>query len=160
MDSGDRPSSSIDGYFTQQALRGGDGGIGVGRTDLLSYEAIQIEIEKERIRESIIASQIICRKKQQQQQLEADVRRELAIQRHIALRNHRELPMPMPPSSLRFRPTPIYQQQVAGFDQLPFQHRPAKDHSLNLPSLDHLNQLHSWASAGTILSLEQHMVGP
>ncbi|KAK9098162.1 hypothetical protein Syun_025207 [Stephania yunnanensis] len=71
------PTSATNSYFTEQALRVGLMGGEIKRVDF----AIQRQIEKERIRQEIIAAEIIRRR-----ELEMEVRRELAMEREMALR--------------------------------------------------------------------------
>eukprot|EP00262_Sarcandra_glabra_P013399 TRINITY_DN370_c0_g3_i1.p1 TRINITY_DN370_c0_g3~~TRINITY_DN370_c0_g3_i1.p1 ORF type:complete len:424 (+),score=63.07 TRINITY_DN370_c0_g3_i1:111-1274(+) len=86
-------SASTDGYFTTQALRAGYiGTLRSAAADIRARDALQREIEKERIREEIIASEIVRKRV-----LEEEVRRELAIERGLAL-----------------------QQRPAGTDRFPF----------------------------------------
>ncbi|XAR51135.1 hypothetical protein NMG60_11005682 [Bertholletia excelsa] len=79
------PSSSV-GYFTEQALRAGYSGPDLGRPVQLFRspsnvrEAIQRELEKDMIRQEIIATEIARRRL-----LEAEVRREMFLEREMAL---------------------------------------------------------------------------
>ncbi|KAK9130347.1 hypothetical protein Sjap_010834 [Stephania japonica] len=82
------PTSAPSSYFTEQALRAGFMGneirrvdFGAGGDHLRVDFAIQRQIEKERIRQEIIAAEIIRRR-----ELEMEVRRELAMEREMALR--------------------------------------------------------------------------
>eukprot|EP00268_Persea_americana_P044235 TRINITY_DN4467_c0_g1_i1.p1 TRINITY_DN4467_c0_g1~~TRINITY_DN4467_c0_g1_i1.p1 ORF type:complete len:598 (+),score=170.58 TRINITY_DN4467_c0_g1_i1:194-1987(+) len=91
----DRSSSYLSpspagGYFAAQALRAGYFGSDLRRPDLLqnqmipaipAREALRRELEKERIREEIIAREILRKR-----ELEEEVRRELAYEREMALR--------------------------------------------------------------------------
>ncbi|KAL7237514.1 hypothetical protein ACSBR2_003753 [Camellia fascicularis] len=80
-------SSSSISYFTEQALRAGYSGPDFGRPAEFFRnpndvrEAIQRELEKQRIREEIVAGEI-ARKRL----LEAEVRREMLMEREMALR--------------------------------------------------------------------------
>ncbi|XP_057508484.1 uncharacterized protein LOC130791363 [Actinidia eriantha] len=80
------PSSSSMSYFTEQAIRAGYSGPNFGRASEFFRnpsdvrEAIQRELEKERIREEIIAAEI-ARKRM----LEEEVRREMMLEREMAL---------------------------------------------------------------------------
>ncbi|THF97320.1 hypothetical protein TEA_013075 [Camellia sinensis var. sinensis] len=76
-------SSSSISYFTEQALRGPDFGRPAEffRNPNDVREAIQRELEKQRIREEIVAGEI-ARKRL----LEAEVRREMLMEREMALR--------------------------------------------------------------------------
>ncbi|OUZ99584.1 hypothetical protein BVC80_7915g3 [Macleaya cordata] len=74
------PSSSTSTYFTEQALRMGYFSNGIKRTYFVRNsdrmrEAIQIELEKERIREEIIAAEILRKRA-----LEAELRRGMALE--------------------------------------------------------------------------------
>ncbi|KAL6012185.1 hypothetical protein ACLOJK_002663 [Asimina triloba] len=84
------PPPPSDGYFTAQALRAGyiGGDLHFRRPEPLPHhqfipprEAIRRELEKERIREEIIAREIFRRR-----ELEEEVRRELAMEREFELR--------------------------------------------------------------------------
>ncbi|XXG58707.1 hypothetical protein AAC387_Pa04g0948 [Persea americana] len=93
----DRPSSYLapsptDAYFTTQALRAGYLGANLQRPDplqnpmmILSREAVLRELEKERIREEIIAAEILRKR-----ELEEEVRREVAYEREVVLRRQAE----------------------------------------------------------------------
>ncbi|XP_057514490.1 uncharacterized protein LOC130796196 [Actinidia eriantha] len=80
------PSSSMS-YFTGQAIRAGYSGLNFGRTGeffrnpIDVREGIQRELEKERIREEIIAAEIA-----RKSMLEAEVRREMMLETEMALR--------------------------------------------------------------------------
>lgn len=80
------PPSSYS-YFTEQAIRAGYMGPSRGRVPenfqnpVYTREAIQRELEKERIREEIIATEIARRRA-----LEAEVRREMMLERELAMR--------------------------------------------------------------------------
>uniref|UniRef100_A0A5B7CBP8 C2H2-type domain-containing protein n=1 Tax=Davidia involucrata TaxID=16924 RepID=A0A5B7CBP8_DAVIN len=81
------PHPSSISYFTEQALRAGYARNDFGRpTEFFRNpsdvrEAIQREVEKERIREEIIAAEITRKRL-----LEAEVRREMLMEREMALR--------------------------------------------------------------------------
>ncbi|XP_077221867.1 uncharacterized protein LOC143855684 [Tasmannia lanceolata] len=71
------PSSSGDGFFTAQALRAG-----IFPNPVPGREALRRELEKERIREEIIAREIVRKR-----ELEEEVRREMQLEREIARRH-------------------------------------------------------------------------
>ncbi|XXG64577.1 hypothetical protein AAC387_Pa05g2484 [Persea americana] len=85
---GEDPSFSFDPYLTSiQSIRGGILGGEARRPDMLrgpmmsAREALRRELEKDRIREEILAREILRRR-----ELEEEVRREMAFEREIALR--------------------------------------------------------------------------
>ncbi|KAF5195058.1 hypothetical protein FRX31_015356 [Thalictrum thalictroides] len=80
------PPSSGDNYFSQQAIRAGMLTSELRRPELMvnpdpSRELILMELEKERIREQIIASEIM-----RIRELEDEFRRKQAMERELALR--------------------------------------------------------------------------
>ncbi|KAL6973817.1 hypothetical protein U1Q18_028001 [Sarracenia purpurea var. burkii] len=87
------PSSSMS-YFAEQALRAGYSGPDFERTtDLVRSsshvrEAVRRELEKQQIREEIIAEEMARRRV-----LEAEVRRELSLEREIAMRRADGMPL-------------------------------------------------------------------
>ncbi|KAF7154670.1 hypothetical protein RHSIM_Rhsim01G0028100 [Rhododendron simsii] len=85
-----RPSTSNVSYFTEQARRVGYSGPNFGNTAECfrnpnpmhpMHEAVQRELEKEQIREQIIAAE-----KARRRALEEEVRREMMLEREMALR--------------------------------------------------------------------------
>lgn len=109
----DRPpylssSPSMINYFTEQALRAGYSNNGILLNELLSNpsdmrEAIQRELEKERIREEIIAREIARRRL-----LEAEVRRELLMEQELML-TKTEFKSPVS-SAMRLDRFPLFHQ--------------------------------------------------
>ncbi|CAL5328240.1 unnamed protein product [Camellia sinensis] len=99
------PPSSTIGYFTQQALRAGYSFPDFGHSsDFIRNpsnvrEAIQRELEKERIREEIIATEIVRKR-----MLEAELRREMALAREMALRRGEGFSTFSAQSAMRFEP--------------------------------------------------------
>ncbi|KAL7224324.1 hypothetical protein ACSBR1_025725 [Camellia fascicularis] len=98
------PPSTI-GYFTQQALRAGYSFPDFGhssdfiRNPSNMREAIQRELEKERIREEIIATEIVRKR-----MLEAELRREMALGSEMALRRGEGFSTFSAQSAMRFEP--------------------------------------------------------
>ncbi|MCL7021754.1 hypothetical protein MKW94_015024 [Papaver nudicaule] len=127
------PNSHNNNYFTEQAMRAGYFNNGFIRTDFFNNsdpvrEAIQREVEKERIREEIIAAELIRKRA-----LEAEVRREMAMERKLGF--------PLLSNSLHFqhnlnnqvidtssrlhdRFSISLRPEVGSFDRLPFQRHP------------------------------------
>ncbi|KAJ9689020.1 hypothetical protein PVL29_014591 [Vitis rotundifolia] len=109
----DRPpylssSPSMINYFTEQALRAGCSNNGIRLNELLSNpsdmrEAIQRELEKELIREEIIAREIARRRI-----LEAEVRRELLMEQELML-TKTEFKSPVSPA-IRLDRFPLFHQ--------------------------------------------------
>ncbi|RZC87229.1 hypothetical protein C5167_007861 [Papaver somniferum] len=130
------PNSHNNNYFTEQAMRAGYLNNGIVRTDFFGNsdpvrEAIQREIEKERIREEIIAAELIRKRA-----LEAEVRREMAMERelgfpllsnslHFQHNNHNLNNQVIDTSSrLQDRFSISLRPEVGSFDRLPFQRHP------------------------------------
>ncbi|KAI3975536.1 hypothetical protein MKX01_002368 [Papaver californicum] len=84
------PISSNDNFFTEQELHGGYGMNGARISELMrnsnSVELFQVEVEKRRIREEIIAAEI-----RRRQTLEVEVRRELAMERGLGFQREEGL---------------------------------------------------------------------
>ncbi|MCL7050742.1 hypothetical protein MKW94_011861 [Papaver nudicaule] len=84
------PVSSNDNFFTEQALHGGYGMSGARIPELMrnstSVELFHREVEKRRIREEIMAGEI-----RRRQTLEAEVRRELAMERGLGFQREEGL---------------------------------------------------------------------
>ncbi|KAI3834107.1 hypothetical protein MKW92_036556 [Papaver armeniacum] len=130
------PNSHNNNYFTEQAMRAGYFNNSIVRTDFFGNsdpvrEAIQREIEKERIREEIIAAELIRKRA-----LEAEVRREMAMERelgfpllsnslHFQHNNHNLNNQVIDTSSrLQDRFSISLRPEVGSFDRLPFQRHP------------------------------------
>ncbi|KAF9617335.1 hypothetical protein IFM89_035316 [Coptis chinensis] len=122
------PTSSSDSFFANNALRAGFIGGEVKRSEYMMNsdpslrEAIQREVEKERIREEIIAQEIIRRR-----ELEAEVRRELAMERDLYLRRPEGYSFSSPSmwSDTRVMPS-MLDRQSSGFgfaERLPYSGR-------------------------------------
>ncbi|KAM7477134.1 hypothetical protein LguiB_024377 [Lonicera macranthoides] len=114
-----QPPSSSFSYFTEQAIRAGNYTADFGRNreflgnPLDVREAIRRELEKERIREEIIAGEI-----ERKRALEAEVRMEMMMEREMALRRSNSFTYP-PPMASRLEPSlsVIHQSQGRSLEE-------------------------------------------
>ncbi|KAI3897586.1 hypothetical protein MKX03_020845 [Papaver bracteatum] len=127
------PNSHNNNYFTEQAMRAGYFNNGIIRRDFFSdsnpvrEEEIQREIEKRRIREEIIAAELIRRR-----ELEAEVRREMAMETQLGFpllcnsldNNLNNQVVDASSSRLQDRFSISLQPEVGSFGRLPFQRHP------------------------------------
>ncbi|KAI3897588.1 hypothetical protein MKX03_020847 [Papaver bracteatum] len=123
------PDSHNNNYFTEQAMRAGyfNNGI-ISDSNPVRDEAIQREIEKRRIREEIIAAELI----RSRRELEAEVRREMAMEKQLGFPllcnsldyNLNNQVVDASSSRLQDKFSISLQPEVGSFGRLPFQRHP------------------------------------